>query len=208
MARDSQIVLENHALEQNARGTRLMGTVDGHELYFQTDSAPGLVPGAEPFLCAMLVPAMEQARDIVIPEGLTAPDRKQRALLHPRAVAFRHRLGRRAVLRPGQHRQRAGHAGDQHQLDQPMGQACTLRLAPADRPAVLIGSGTDPTHQTDPRDVDWDDNLRLARAMDDAAAIRELERRLRRYRGKQLLRQIDELWLGGTLKTLKRKFAT
>ena len=62
--------------------------------------------------------------------------------------------------------------------------------------------------QTDPRDVDWDDNLRLARAMDDAAAIRELERRLRRYRGKQLLRQIDELWLGGTLKTLKRKFAT
>ncbi len=41
--------------------------------------------------------------------------------------------------------------------------------------------------------------------MDDAAAIRELERRLRRYRGKQLLRQIDELWLGGTLKTLKRK---
>src|SRR5690606_12790860 len=61
--------------------------------------------------------------------------------------------------------------------------------------------------ENDTHYIDWDDNLRLARAMGDATAARELERRLRRYRGKQLLKQIDDLWLGGTLKTIKRKIA-
>ncbi|WP_229659146.1 hypothetical protein [Luteimonas terricola] len=57
-----------------------------------------------------------------------------------------------------------------------------------------------PTHY-----VDWEDNLRLARAMGNASACRELGRRLRRYRERQLLKQIDELWLGGTIRRLKRK---
>src|SRR5690606_4936539 len=50
-----------------------------------------------------------------------------------------------------------------------------LDLAPIDSP----------THY-----VDWDDNLRLAQAVGNATAVRELGKRLRRYREKQLLKQI------------------
>src|SRR5690606_13792924 len=64
--------LQDPTLRQEPAGTTLSGHVDGVEIYFRTDSDLGLVSGAEPFLCAMLVPAMEQARDIVIPEGFTA----------------------------------------------------------------------------------------------------------------------------------------
>lgn len=69
MADPAPLTLQNPSLRREASGSTLSGTVDGIELYFRTDGDQ-LVPGAEPFICAMLIPAMEQGRDIVIPEDL------------------------------------------------------------------------------------------------------------------------------------------
>lgn len=62
--------LEDHRLTRTCAGTTLSGRVDDIELHFSTDSERGLVAGAEPFVCAMLIPAMEQGRTIVIPDRL------------------------------------------------------------------------------------------------------------------------------------------
>ncbi len=62
--------LQGHRLKRDASATVLSGYVDGVELYFKADTDCDLMPGPEPFLCAMLLPAMEQGRTIVMPEGL------------------------------------------------------------------------------------------------------------------------------------------
>ena len=72
MATTRPLCLQNHQLKRSASGTVLSGSVDGVELYFKADAGRDLATGAEPFLCAMLIPAMEQGRTIVIPEGLAA----------------------------------------------------------------------------------------------------------------------------------------
>ncbi|NLG60024.1 MAG: hypothetical protein GX538_07665 [Gammaproteobacteria bacterium] len=380
MTRTRPLVLESHALEQGATGTRLAGSVEGHELYFQTASALGLVPGAEPFLCAMLLPAMEQGRDIVIPGDLGAAARflaNLDMLQDIYAVWYPgfHKIGIHVQTRPDEtgisnrgrglffsggldachSLQRFGSAidtlvyvrGIDMQLDDDalyqqclqanleiaqaygkelvalesnvrffirrlsrsglgwgIAQCCGLgSLANAlGMPVTSISSSaawddlaphgshplTDPLCSSDrvriehigcgyrrhekllevARDdfllqrvrvcwqddglncgkcekclrfrlaltlaglrsrnfqpltdyaeldlapiendthyIDWDDNLRLARAMGNAIAAREVERRLRRYRRKQLLKQADDLWLGGALRSLKRRVA-
>ncbi|MFZ7096214.1 hypothetical protein ACOPJQ_10155 [Luteimonas dalianensis] len=378
MARARQLVLEDHALEQDAGSTRLVGRVDGHELYFRTDSPLGLVPGAEPFLCAMLVPAMEQARDIVIPDGLSAPagflanldllqdiyavwypgyrkvgihvetrpdeppaSSRGRALFFSGGLDACHSLHRfgasidtlvyvrgidmrldqdalyrqclaanmeiawnygknllaiesnvrffiRGLSRTGigwdvaqccglgsvanalgipvisisssaawddlaphgshpltdplcsSDRVRIEHIGCGYRRHEKLlevarddfllqrirvcwqddGLNCgtcekCLRFRMALTLAGLRSRNFEPLTdhaeldlapiENDTHYIDWDDNLRLARDVGNAIAVRELEKRLRRYRGKQLLKQIDDLWLGGTLRTLKRK---
>lgn len=75
MTATGPLELQDPVLVRDASRTTLSGRVDGHELYFRTDAGHGLAFGAEPFLCAMLLPAMEQARDIVIPATLTASAR-------------------------------------------------------------------------------------------------------------------------------------
>lgn len=378
MSPTQPLILERHTLKRDASGTVLSGQVDGVELYFRTDADRGLVIGAEPFLCAMLVPAMAQGRDIVIPDGLAASsqfldniDRLQGiyAVWYPafRKVGIRVdiRLDEPPALEQGRGLLFSGGLDACHslqkygasvdtlvyvrgidmQLDEDelyrqclesnleiaeaygkklvamesnvrffirkisrsdigwgVAQGCGLgSLANAlGMPVTYISSSaayddlsphgshplTDPLCSSDrvriehigcesrrhekllevARDdfllqrirvcwqdqglncgkcekclrfrmaltlaglrsrnfepltdfseldlapinnplhyVDWDDNLRLARAMGNAAACRELGRRLRRYRERQLLKQIDELWLGGTVRKLKRK---
>lgn len=378
MTQARPLVLESHALTQDAGVTRLQGTVDGHELYFQTDSPQGLLPGAEPFLCAMLVPAMEQGRDIEIPQGLSAPagflanldllqdiyaiwypgfrkvgihveerpdeppafDRGRglffsggldachslqrfgasidtlvyvrgidlqlddealyrRCLTANMEIArtcgkdllaiesnvrfFVRRLSQSGIgwgvaqccglgslanalglpvisisssaawddLAPhGSHpltdslcssdRVRIEHIGCGYRRHEKLlevarddfllqrirvcwqddGLNCgkcekCLRFRMALTLAGLRSRNFEPLTnlaeldlapiQNETHYIDWDDNLRLARTVGNATVARELERRLRRYRGKQLLRQIDDLWLGGALRTLKQK---
>ena len=72
MATIRPLRLQHHRLERSASGIILSGDVDGIELYFKADADHELMTGAEPFLCAMLIPAMEQGRPIVIPEDLDA----------------------------------------------------------------------------------------------------------------------------------------
>ncbi|WP_202840257.1 hypothetical protein [Luteimonas saliphila] len=370
--------LQDPGLRQESAGTILSGHVDGVELYFRTDSDLGLVLGAEPFLCAMLVPAMEQGRDIVVADGLTASaeflanlDRLQDiyAVWYP---AFR-KVAIRVETRPGEAPATGRGRGlffsggldachslqkygsridtliyvrgiDMQLDDEALYREClqsNLEIAQAyDKKLVAIESNvrffirkvsrsgigwgvaqgcglgslanvlgmpltcisssaayddlgpqgshplTDPLCSSDrvridhigcearrhekllevarddfllqrirvcwqdqglncgkcekclrfrmaltlaglrsrnfepftdyseldlaPIDspthyLDWEDNLRLAQAMGNATAARELGKRLRRYREKQLLKQIDELWLGGALRKLKRK---
>lgn len=69
---DQPLHLEDARLTREDDACVLSGRVDGETLYFRTDATHGFSLGAEPFVCAMLVPAMEQGRDIVIPEGLEA----------------------------------------------------------------------------------------------------------------------------------------
>lgn len=372
--------LQEHALVEEASGTTLSGRVDDIDLYVRTDAGLGLVEGAEPFLCAMLVPAMEQGRDIVIPATLSAsatflanlerlqdiyavwypafrkvgiqvavrPDEAPAAargrglffsggldachslqkygsrvdtLVYVRGIDmqldddalyrqcleanqeiaaaygkrlvavesnvrfFIRKLSRSGIgwgvaqgcglgalanalgmpvtyisssaayddLSPqGSHpltdplcssdRVRIEHvgcearrhekllqvAGDDYLLQrirvcwQDRGLNCgecekclrfrmaltlaglhSRNFAPLTDYAELDKAPIDsPTHY-----VDWDDNLRLAQAMGDTVASRELGRRLRRYRERQLLKQIDELWLGGMLMKLRRRVA-
>lgn len=378
MTRTQPLVLEGRAIKHDAPATVLSGWVDGMELYYRTGADRELAEGAEPFLCAMLVPAMVQGRDIVIPDGLTTSreflanlDRLQDiyAVWYP---AFR-KVGIRVDVRSGEppaaERERglffsggldACHSlqkygssvdtlvyvrGIDMQLDEEdlyrqclesnleiaeaygkklvaiesnvrffirkvsgsdigwgVAQGCGLgSLANVlGMPVSYISSSnaydnlgpqgshplTDPLCSSDrvriehigcesrrhekllevARDdfllqrirvcwqdqglncgkcekclrfrmaltlaglrsrnfepltdfaeldfasinspthyVDWEDNLRLARAMGNASACRELGRRLRRYRERQLLKQIDELWLGGSIRKLKRK---
>ena len=72
MSQTSPLHLEDVRLNQDAGATVLSGRVEDQTLYFKTEGTHGLASGAEPFICAMLVPAMEQGRDIVMPEGLRA----------------------------------------------------------------------------------------------------------------------------------------
>lgn len=72
MSQTSPLHLEDARLNHESDATILSGRVEGETLYFRTQAARGLSTGAEAFVCAMLVPAMEQGRDIVVPDGMDA----------------------------------------------------------------------------------------------------------------------------------------
>jgi len=50
----------------------LSGYVEGIQLFYKTGSAHNLVMSADPFIAAMLLPAMHAGRDIIIPDSLSA----------------------------------------------------------------------------------------------------------------------------------------
>ncbi|MES2626794.1 MAG: hypothetical protein V4628_16020 [Pseudomonadota bacterium] len=64
--------LYNCKLEKLTDHNILSGYVDGIELFFKTDKQHDLVLSADPFIAAMLLPAMQAGRDITIPDYLSA----------------------------------------------------------------------------------------------------------------------------------------
>ncbi len=62
------LTLRDCKLERNNSGNILSGSVDGIELYFKTGAQQELVYSAEPFIAAMLMPAMLRGCDIAIPK--------------------------------------------------------------------------------------------------------------------------------------------
>src|SRR5687767_424094 len=64
------LTLQDCKLERTDAYNLLSGSVDGIELYFKSGPEQDLVYSAEPFIAAMLLPAMMRGRDIRIPAEL------------------------------------------------------------------------------------------------------------------------------------------
>ena len=62
-----RLVLESVHLRQDDDNSVLEGSVNGHDLYFKSPRTFELTASANPFLAAMLVPAMQRGADIAIP---------------------------------------------------------------------------------------------------------------------------------------------
>jgi hypothetical protein len=66
------LTLDDCKLQHTEFHNVLSGSVEGIELYFKTDLQQDLGYSAEPFIAAMLMPAMARGCDIAIPAGLIA----------------------------------------------------------------------------------------------------------------------------------------
>jgi hypothetical protein len=66
------LTLVDCKLQRTDSSNVLSGSVDGIELYFKTGPEQDLVYSAEPFIAAMLMPAMARGCDIAIPNELVA----------------------------------------------------------------------------------------------------------------------------------------
>lgn len=68
----NKMVLEDYGLEQADDSNAVYGQVGGESLFFRAPSRQKLRLCAEPFIAAMLLPAMQSGATIEIPEGLQA----------------------------------------------------------------------------------------------------------------------------------------